>query len=154
MNRVLDRLFIGDSSDLEDRAPLRSCGFSAVVDLRDDVQPRDYGVDAFRLTNRDGDPWSRDAIETALEFIHEHIRKGRVLVACAAGISRSASMVIGYLVFVGHDVPTAYGIVRDARPKIAPIHGMLDAVLKAVLGVDEKSVFEPECLPVFSRDKG
>lgn len=132
MNRILDRLWIGDQSDLGDRVPLRALGFSAVVDLRDGVAEKDLGLPTLRLTSRDGDPWAGGEIVRTLDFIHDHTRSGKVLVACAAGMSRSAAITIGYLVRCGWDPAEAHARVKAARPIIDPISTMLEAVFQAV----------------------
>ncbi|TAL46056.1 MAG: hypothetical protein EPN91_01015 [Salinibacterium sp.] len=133
MDRVLDRLWVGDSADLDSRLPLRALGFSAVVDLRDDTVASPKGVALLHIANRDGDPWNAHQVEQALTFIAEHVRLGRVLVACAAGMSRSVSMVIGYLVRTGFDVATAYEMVKMVRPQVRPVESMVDSVLRVAL---------------------
>ena len=139
MNRVLDRLWIGSTADLEARVPLRSLGFTGVVDLRDGDLPGPRQVEVLRIRNRDGDPWSEKQVSEAMKFILDHVRKGRVLVACVAGMSRSASIVIGYLVRCGTDLPTAYGMVLSARPQIFPLPKMLESVLKVAQEVTSHS---------------
>jgi protein-tyrosine phosphatase len=131
MDRVLGRLWIGDVKDLQ--APLAVLGFAAVVDLRDNVlPPAKDDVETLRVGNRDGDPWTKEQVLTILDFIADRIRRGKVLVACAAGMSRSASIVIGHLVRVGWDAVDAHEVVWRARPRIAPVPRMLDSVLAAV----------------------
>ena len=132
MNRVLDRLWIGATEDLGGTVPFRARGFAGVVDLRDSAAPPDLGVALYRVTNRDGDPWNKVQVDGIFEFTHGHIHLGRVLVACAAGMSRSASIVIGYLVRCGWDAPAAFAAVKAARPSIAPAAGMLESVLVAI----------------------
>ena len=131
MDRVLDRLWISSARSIG--APLHTLGFVAILDLRDQDDHRGgvpkNDVVVLRLGNRDGDPWSQEKIEEAYTFIRTQIRRGRVLVSCGAGMSRSASMVIGYLVSCGMDAPSAHGLVRRARPKIAPLPNMLTAAL-------------------------
>lgn len=132
MDRVLGRLWIGAMPDFQ--VPLASLGFSAVVDLRDgDVSPAREGVEVLRVANRDGDPWTREQVLGILDFIARHIADGKVLVACAAGMSRSASIVVGYLVRSGWDVAEAFDEVRRSRPRIMPVPKMLDSVLAAVM---------------------
>lgn len=132
MDRVLDRLWIGSAPDFQ--APLRALGFSAALDLRDgahgDVR---HVVDrVHRVENRDGDPWTKKQVLEALDFVAVEIRRGRVLVACAAGMSRSVCMTIGYLVRAGMDEVSAYELVKRARGVAAPVPKMLDSVLAAV----------------------
>lgn len=130
LDRVLDRLWIGAARDLDGTVPLAALGFVAVLDLRGGPPPAGLGVEMLRLTNRDGDPWKASDVGHALDFIHEHVRHGHVLVACAAGMSRSAAMVVGYLVRCGWSAPEALAHVKRARPKVAPVPSMLEAVLK------------------------
>lgn len=131
MERVLDRLWIGAADDF--KAPLSALGFAGALDLRDgQAHVTDESVKVFKLRNRDGDPWSADQVLNALDFVSERLRYGKVLVACAAGMSRSACMVIGYLVRTGWDVSSAHEVVRAARPRILPVPKMLASVLQAV----------------------
>lgn len=134
MNRVLDRLYIGSAHDLEgvSRGCLRALGFSAILILRAGKDADETGVQTLRIANRDGDPWTKEQVVQALDFIARNILTGRVLVTCAAGMSRSASMVIGYLVRVGWDAASAYVAVKQARPEIAPVAEMVESVLRSV----------------------
>ncbi len=130
MDRILDRLWIGAAEDF--RAPLGALGFSGVVDLRDNCLTPSVGAPLHLVKNRDGDPWTVKQVVDALDFVSERLHHGKVLIACAAGMSRSACMVIGYLVQTGWDVAEAFERVREARPRIVPVPKMLDSVLKAV----------------------
>lgn len=132
MDRILERLWLGGARDLEARVPLRLLGFVAVVDLRDGDFQKIPDVEVHRLGNRDGDPWSPEQVAGALDFIWEHVQKGKVLVVCVAGMSRSVSVVIGYLVRCGWSPVEAYEWVRRARPQISPVGSMLESVLKVV----------------------
>ena len=128
---MLDRVWIGSAADFY--APLACMGFSGVVDLRDGEQPScDTRVTTHRIDQRDGDPWNREQVLKALAFVAEQVKKGPVLIACAAGMSRSACMVIGFLVMTGWDVPSAFRRVKEVRPQVAPIPAMLASVLAAV----------------------
>lgn len=129
MDRVLDRLWIGSSEDFG--APLLQLGFLGVLDLRDSVRNRvQADATTLRLANRDGDPWDEKQIKGAFAFLHDKIANGKVLIACAAGMSRSASMTIGFLVHSGWGVAEAYERVKAARPRVLPVPAMLNAVLK------------------------
>ncbi len=61
----------------------------------------------------------------AVEFIREGISTGGVLVHCAAGISRSSTMAIAYVMMTQKlDFESAFEIVRKARPCISPNSSM------------------------------
>ena len=131
MNRVLDRLWIGAGRDFA--YPLAALGFVAVLDLRDATTPS-ADVPTHRLVGRDGDPWKREEVVEAIAFVYDGVRRGRVLVVCDAGMSRSASMVTGFLVRCGWDAPSALACVKAVRSVAAPKAVMLEAVLRAVRG--------------------
>jgi hypothetical protein len=51
---------------------------------------------------------------------------GRTLVACAAGVSRSATLVLAYLMKrEGLSLPVACTLVRSVRPIVQPNHGFM-----------------------------
>lgn len=147
MNRVLDRLWIGTSHDLDGLTPFDALGIKAIVDLRDGDHPPLPNVVTHRTTNRDGDPWDRAQVESILAFVHEHMEGGGVLIACAAGMSRSASIVCGYLVRCGWSPAEAFAHLKRVRPEIAPIPKMLHAATNrkpaqmTVKSADLKAVF-------------
>ncbi len=56
-----------------------------------------------------------------------HIAAGIVFVHCVAGISRSASVCVGYLMWKHRmSYQQAYKVVKDSRPWINPNHGFVD----------------------------
>ena len=62
----------------------------------------------------------------ALDFIQTQLEQGHtVLVHCAAGISRSASVVIAYLMSHGMSLEQAYGYVKSRRPIVQPNPGFM-----------------------------
>lgn len=67
-------------------------------------------------------------IKAGIEFIDEHIKDKKVLVHCMAGISRSPSMVIAYLMSKGMPLAEAYWFVRDKRNIINPFSGFLKEI--------------------------
>ncbi|KRX08910.1 hypothetical protein PPERSA_09014 [Pseudocohnilembus persalinus] len=60
-------------------------------------------------------------------FIDNALKNANVLVHCQAGVSRSASIVITYLMNrLEIDLTQAYGIVRKKRPIIGPNNGFMN----------------------------
>ena len=82
-------------------------GITAVLDLRaereDDVKRLTHeGIDYLRLRVLDVTVPPPEAIDAGVEFIHEHVQKdGVVLVHCAKGRGRSATLVAAYFMAYG-----------------------------------------------------
>lgn len=133
VNRVLDRLWVGSADDLSGQIPFASLGFSAILDLRDGDNRVDLpGVEVLRVSNRDGDPWSVNQVHTVLDFIWSRLARGCVLVACAAGRSRSVSVITTYLVRCGWGLPEALVHVRACRPEASPSPSTLDSMVNCL----------------------
>ena len=66
-----------------------------------------------------------------LDFIHNAILNNKkVLVHCAAGISRSSTVVIGYLMCKWKlSLKNAFKVCRDRRPGIWPNSGFLQMLM-------------------------
>jgi len=65
--------------------------------------------------------------ESAFKFIDKGVASGgKVLVHCLAGVSRSPTMVLGYIMYrYGVPLKQALEIVTKARPVIAPNLGFV-----------------------------
>ena len=70
--------------------------------------------------------------QQAIIFISQHINNKKVVfVHCAAGISRSASMVIAYLIYKRNiSFEEAYTICKNGRPFISPNLRFVDELKK------------------------
>jgi len=59
-----------------------------------------------------------------IDFIDSARQSGAVLVHCEQGISRSATVMIAYLMFIEKlDARAALNKLQDARPQVAPNSG-------------------------------
>lgn len=69
--------------------------------------------------------------EECFEFIHENRTQGRnVLVHCMAGVSRSATIVIGYIMTLYEmEFQAAYSLVKKRRGVIRPNDGFMDQLM-------------------------
>ncbi len=64
------------------------------------------------------------------EFINNGRKAGNVLVHCMAGMSRSASVVIGYLISTGMTYEAAYLHVKMHHPQTCPNEGFREQLQK------------------------
>jgi len=74
------------------------------------------------------------------EFIHEHRTQGRnVFVHCQAGMSRSPTIVIGYLIKnEAMNYETALEYVKKRRPRIGPNKGFRAQLMTYEKALQEK----------------
>lgn len=86
-----------------------------------------HGIDHMIIEAEDDPRFNlKQYFETAINFIENARLSGNVLIHCFAGISRSASVLIAYLMKIeGMDLNSAYRVVKERRWKVNPNHGFL-----------------------------
>jgi protein-tyrosine phosphatase len=68
---------------------------------------------------------------TAFHFIRQHLERGNVLVHCQAGISRSCTIVIAYLMQqMLISFKEAFSLVKSKRPIANPNKGFIKQLKK------------------------
>jgi len=132
---VVPGLYIGNVRAAQDRDQLRRLGVTHVVD----VSAYDYrpvpGIVYLRLPIPDVPEFDiRTVLGATNGFLRTALRPGaggRVLVHCMVGRSRSASVVLAYMMaFHRLTYDEALGHLQRARPIVKPNHGF-DAQLRA-----------------------
>uniref|UniRef100_A0A6B2LRQ2 Protein-tyrosine-phosphatase n=1 Tax=Arcella intermedia TaxID=1963864 RepID=A0A6B2LRQ2_9EUKA len=68
----------------------------------------------------------QDHFQEIFSFIDEALKTGGVLVHCNAGVSRSATIVIGYIMYsLKIEYTKAFQMVKTAKPDINPNEGFV-----------------------------
>ena len=126
---IRNKLWIGD---FESARKLPSPKITGVVSLglRYSGYPTLENVKYYRIMIDDDNNCDiAKYFEVATEFIHNH--NGGVLVHCQAGVSRSATICIAYLMkYLGLSFFSAYMAVKASRLVIAPNAGFVKQLLK------------------------
>ncbi|XP_008277359.1 dual specificity phosphatase DUPD1-like [Stegastes partitus] len=136
VNEVWPNLYIGDAATAQDKTLLASLEITHVVNAADgrqhiDTGPRFYrdtsvryhGVQAADCKDFDLSPFFT---ETA-DFIHDALsQEGKVLVHCARGISRSATLVLAFLMIKERLSLVEAVEVVSSRRNILPNVGFLN----------------------------
>lgn len=113
---------------------LRHFGITMIVSvLREGCPIRASGIESVELSIDD-----QETTDISIHFpcilarIHDHIAEdGRVLVHCIAGISRSATIVIAYLIrYHGYSLVDAYNFVKTRRCCVQPNAGFWQQLAK------------------------
>lgn len=76
--------------------------------------------------------------DKAHAFIDKNIKKGNVLVHCAAGISRSVTLVISYLMKKGYSYVDALTLVQKKRRIAKPNEGFIRQLVKYEMELKKK----------------
>jgi len=129
-NKIIDKLYLGS---VEARDYVQ---FPAIVSLITQAQLRYCGMSTFpKHTNnvlwiqiRDNELGLGPHIKEGIEFIKKNRRRGRVLVHCMAGVSRSSSLVIAYLMSIGHSLESAKQLVKSKRSCVNPYDGFITEI--------------------------
>lgn len=123
MIKITDRLALGDYQDSSD---IDSNAISAVVSIT--MQPVSFDGPHFQFHIHDGLPWPVDEQVRLVRFIRDHITDS-ILVHCDAGISRSSSAVMLWLMAVGFSKADALKFVRTRHPNASPSPAILDSLV-------------------------
>jgi dual specificity phosphatase 12 len=133
-DQILPFLYLGGVDAVADTQCVVDQGIRAVVCcLRDLEYPeKDFRKEDIEYYRVDVEDISREPIEMffpeATEFIHSWVsREQPVLVHCRAGVSRSASVVMAYLMtFQGFTLHDAFFLVRSRRSCVSPNIGFME----------------------------
>jgi protein-tyrosine phosphatase len=113
-------LYIGRYRDTLDGDALRARPIHVLLHLAANI--RHAGITTYYLPIEDGEPLSPLLLQRGLALLQQaHDQYQTVLIACGAGISRSAIFTIAALkVTEGITLEAAYHIVRHAHPETCP----------------------------------
>ncbi|KAJ1503428.1 hypothetical protein HMI54_015014 [Coelomomyces lativittatus] len=145
-SQILDWLYLGPdlfTSNIDDAIKLmKSLNVSAILNMTFEVNPMTQS--AFPIYKQiacqdTADEKIEEFLDPATEFIENVRLQGKTIyVHCKAGVSRSATVVLAYLVrYQKMPLEDAHRFLRSKRPVIAPNIGFL-SVLKEYAVVNQK----------------
>lgn len=127
MNEIVPNLYLGNEIDAKDLEKLKQNNIYYILNVTKNIQFYcDHEINNFvckriavdDMTNQN----LKQHFDEAIKFIDEGIDNNKkVLVHCQAGISRSPTIVIAYLMYKYNlSMNDAYSKVKDIRPIVAP----------------------------------
>ncbi|CAL1170126.1 unnamed protein product [Cladocopium goreaui] len=135
-DKILENLYLGGVEAVSDHSKLTSQGVRAIcVCCREfEIPSKSFatGIDYYRV---DVEDMSKEPLEEFLEeatdFIYSWTSQNLpVLVHCRAGVSRSASVVLAYMVrFANFTLNDAFVYLRAARPAVTPNLGFMEKLV-------------------------
>lgn len=122
INEILPkRLYLGDADAARDKLMLQARGITHILNVAAEIPCYyPYDFEYKHLEFEDGDHRMENAFQDACAFI-EGNPDARVFVHCFKGVSRSASVVIYYLMRTQHlSFQEALNAVKEKRPSVNP----------------------------------
>ncbi|XP_030416441.1 dual specificity protein phosphatase 8 isoform X1 [Gopherus evgoodei] len=133
--RILPHLYLGSQKDVLNKDLMTRNGISYVLNASNSCPKPDFICDShfMRIPVNDNYcekllPW----LDKSIEFIDKaKVSSCQVIVHCLAGISRSATIAIAYIMkTMGMSSDDAYRFVKDRRPSISPNFNFLGQLLE------------------------
>lgn len=130
VHHVVDGVYIDGARAVYLVPELRRAGITSVLKLYFHAPewPKDFVVCDNAL--EDGQFVSQEALQRGVAFISGQVDAGeQVLVVCGAGISRSSTFVLAYLLERGYELPDAWRLLRARHPPALPALQMWNSLL-------------------------
>lgn len=123
MNQIMPGLFLGSLDDSQDRRQLKQHNITHIISIIENAKPYFEEIKYLCIDEEDSSSRLHLFFAESINFIQKarKIEKGNVLVHCFAGISRSATIVIAYMMSCT-DTPyeTCLGLVKKERKIVKP----------------------------------
>ena len=121
MNYIIDNIYLGDSTAASNEDYLKSYNIDTVVNCAEELvsEYKDLKVLELKLYD-DFQQNLFPKLEVGYKYIKLH-NKNNILVHCGFGISRSASLVIFYIMKEkGCDFDTSFNYCKEKRQEVEP----------------------------------
>jgi atypical dual specificity phosphatase len=126
--KITDELYLSDYAESLKYEDLKQLGIKQILSVG--VELPEHETTDFKLKHIKIDDRPSVDIQQYFEEAHNFIDQGRTLVHCYAGISRSVTIVISYLMRNGLDYESAYNYVKSRRPIANPNKGFKKQLIK------------------------
>lgn len=130
-NQITDSLYIGGAQLTKVSDRIKEMGITSVLKLYESPPDWPPGFTVYNVPHPDGVQISAERMARHIKFITQEIEVGhKVLVVCGAGISRSSTAVLAYLVSTGMSLPDAYRLLKSRHPIANPNPALWQSLIR------------------------
>jgi protein-tyrosine phosphatase len=133
-DHVIDGVYVGGARAIYHIPELRTAGIKHVLKLYFDETDWDQWPEDFVVCHNplnDGEFIPLETLQRGVSFIKEHVAAGEpVLVMCGAGISRSSTFVLAYLLDSGYSLYDAWQLLRKQHPEAWPLPALWQSLIE------------------------
>jgi len=148
---IKNKLYLGDMFDANDATTIKNRNISCIICVAEGLKIINTNTNVIVYNYKFTDDYNCN-ISLYFDEIGEIIKKeNRVLVNCAAGVSRSATIVIAYIMkYYKLDLKSVFLLVRKRRNRICPNKKFMECLLEYELSLFGKnSLTHDECIQLF-----
>jgi dual specificity phosphatase 12 len=121
IDHVIDGVHISGWRATLVQEQLRAAGIINVLKLYEGMPHFDLSFNVMDMPIEDGEPLIPELLKRGVAFIVSQVDAGKpILVMCGAGISRSATFVLAYMLERNHDLHDAYRLLHQQHPIVQP----------------------------------
>jgi protein-tyrosine phosphatase len=148
---IKNKLYLGDMFDANDAATIKYRNISCIICVAERLKIMNTNPSVKVYNYELSDDYNCN-ISLYFDEIGEKIKdENTVLVNCVAGVSRSATIVIAYIMkYYNLDLKSAFDLVRKRRNRICPNKKFMECLLDYELSLFGKnSLTHDECIKLF-----
>ena len=148
---IKNKLYLGDMFDANDATTIKNRNISCIICVAEGLKIINVNPNVIVYNYKFTDDYNCN-ISLYFDEIGEIIKKeNSVLINCAAGVSRSATIVIAYIMkYYNLDLKTVFLLVRKRRNRICPNKKFMEYLLEYELSLFKKnSLTHDECIQLF-----
>ena len=121
IDHVIDGVYISGWRATKYEGLMLRVGLTHILKMYESVPYFSAAFNTLENACHDGEPLPDGILDRSVGFIKAQIETDQpVLVMCGAGISRSSTMVLAYLIDRGYDLRDAFRLLRTVHPDAAP----------------------------------
>ena len=124
IDKITDKIYLGGLEGLKENDYFKKENINSILSITNDLPKTDLDKSINHKIIDIGDLYSENIIKYFKECIEFIENNGKIFIHCTCGVSRSASIVIAYLMWKTHSpFNETYLFVKKRRPEIDPNNG-------------------------------